>query len=79
MDDTTIGEHPVETFLTFPWSPRFSLHLDKEHLAITDPEAKEVEETIWQALDDVLAIHAEKFSSIGPKDFAAVFCQCHHR
>lgn len=68
----------MESLLAFPWPPCFSLHLDEEHLMITDPKTKQVKEPIRQALDDVLAIHAEKFPSIGPEDFAAVFCQCHH-
>ena len=78
MDDTASGKHLVEAFLTFPWSPCFRFHLDKKHLVVTHTKPEEVKETVWQALDDVLAIHAEKFSRVSSEDLAAVFGQCHH-
>lgn len=78
MDDTTIGEHLVEVFLTLSWSPCFSFHFDKKHLVVADAEAKEVKEAIWQALDDVLPVHAEKFPGVSPKDLASGFGQGHH-
>lgn len=68
----------MESLLAFPWPPCFSLHLDEEHLMITDPKTKQVEEPIRQALDDVLSIHAEKLARIGSEDLAAVFGQGHH-
>lgn len=78
MDDTTIGEHLMEAFLTLPWSPFFCLHFDEKHLVVADAEAEKVEEPVWQALDNVLPVHAEKFASIGPENPAAGFGQCHH-
>lgn len=58
MDDTAIGEHLVKSLLAFPWSPRFRFHFDKEHLVIAQAEAEQVEETVWQAVDNVLAVKA---------------------
>lgn len=68
----------METFLTFPWSSSFCLHFDKKDLVVIDAESKEVKEPVWQALDDVLPVHAEKFTRIGPKDLAAGLGECHH-
>lgn len=78
MDDTAIGKHLMETLLTLTWSPSFCFHFDEEHLVVINLEAKEVKETVWQSLNDVLPVHAEKFTCIGPEDFAAVFGECHH-
>lgn len=79
MDDTTIGEHLVETFLALPWSPCFSLHFDKKRLVVANAEAEKVKEPVWQALDDVLAVHAEEFAGIGPEDLTSGLGECHHR
>lgn len=79
MNDTAVGEHLVETFLTFPWSPCLGFHFYKKHLVVINPEAKKVKETVWQALDNVLPVHAEKLARIGPENPAAGFGQCHHR
>lgn len=78
MDDTAVGEHLVEAFLTFPWSPCFCFHLNKKHLVVADAEAEEIKEPVRQALDNVLPVHAEKFACISPKNLAAGFGQCHH-
>lgn len=78
MDDTAIGKHLVEALLTFPWSPCFSLHLDKKDLVVVSFEAKDVKEPVRQALDDVLAIKAKKLTCIGPENPASGFGQCHH-
>jgi hypothetical protein len=54
-------------------SPCSCFHLNKKHLVVIDAEAKEVKEPIWQALDDVLPVHAKKLARVSPKDLAAVF------
>lgn len=68
----------MESLLTFPWSSCLCFHFYKKHLVVAGAEAKEVKESIWQALNDVLAIKAEKFTRIGPKDLAAGLGECHH-
>lgn len=78
MDDTAIGEHIVETFLTLARSPRFSFHFDKKHLVVISFKPKKVKEPVRQALDNVLAVHAEEPARIGPKDLASGFGQGHH-
>lgn len=78
MDDTAAGKHLMESLLTFPWSSCFGFHFDKKHLVVGDAKSKEVEESIWQALNDVLPVHAKKLACIGPEDLAPVFGECHH-
>lgn len=78
MDNTAIGEHLVESLLALPWSPCFSLHLDKKYLVVTHTKAKKVKETVRQALDDVLAVKAEELSCVGPEDLASGLGQGHH-
>lgn len=71
MDDTTVGKHPVEALLTLARSPCFSFHFDKKHLVVISLKPEEVEESVWQALDDVLPVHAEEPTRIGPEHFAS--------
>lgn len=68
----------MESFLTFPWSSCSCLHFDKKDLVVINAESKEVEESIWQALNDVLPVHAEEFSCIGSKYLASRLAQGHH-
>lgn len=68
----------MESLLTFPWSSCLCFHFYKKHLVVAGAEAKEVKESIWQALDDVLPIHAKKLACIGPEDLASGLSQGHH-
>ena len=78
MDDTAIGEHPVKSLLALTCPPRFCFHFDKKHLVVVSLEPEEVKEPVWQALDDVLPVHTEESSCIGPEYLASCFSQGHH-